>query len=53
MGDTPVNGGRLIAFEGIDGCGKSTQLQRFAKTAKKAGRDVIVRNAAIPGYKQP
>lgn len=37
-----MNGGRLIAFEGIDGCGKSTQLARFVQNARKAGRDVVV-----------
>ena len=49
MGDTPVNAGRLIAFEGIDGCGKSTQLQRFAKNATSAGRDVVVTGEPTTG----
>lgn len=37
-----MNRGRLIAFEGIDGCGKSTQLERFAANATRAGRDIVV-----------
>ncbi len=49
MGDTPVNGGRLIAFEGIDGCGKSTQLQRFAENASNAGHDVVVTGEPTSG----
>ena len=49
MGDTPVNAGRLIAFEGLDGCGKSTQLQRFAQNAKHAGWDVVVTGEPTSG----
>jgi dTMP kinase len=49
VGDTPVNGGRLVAFEGIDGCGKSTQLRRFAENARKAGRDVVVTGEPTTG----
>ncbi len=37
----PVNGGRLIAFEGLDGCGKSTQLERLAARLRALGCDVV------------
>jgi dTMP kinase len=36
-----VNGGRLIAFEGLDGCGKSTQLERLAARLRALGCDVV------------
>ncbi|MDJ0867612.1 MAG: dTMP kinase [Myxococcota bacterium] len=34
-----MNRGRLVAFEGIDGCGKSTQLARFARALEQAGHE--------------
>ena len=37
----PVNGGRLLVFEGLDGCGKSTQLAKLARALRAAGHDVL------------
>ena len=36
-----VNRGRLVALEGIDGCGKSTQAARIADALRARGRDVV------------
>jgi dTMP kinase len=34
--------GKLITFEGLDGCGKSTQIERLAASLLQQGRPVIV-----------
>jgi dTMP kinase len=44
-----VNRGRLIAFEGIDGCGKSTQLERLEASFRRAGCDVVATREPTDG----
>src|SRR4051812_2474253 len=34
--------GIFITFEGLDGCGKTTQLERLAKALRAEGREVVV-----------
>lgn len=34
--------GRFITFEGLDGCGKSTQMEKLAKALRVHGLDVVV-----------
>lgn len=34
--------GKFISFEGIDGAGKSTHIERFAERLRAAGRQVLV-----------
>jgi dTMP kinase len=38
---TQTNRGAFISFEGIDGCGKTTQLGRIAERLRASGRDVV------------
>jgi dTMP kinase len=33
--------GKFITFEGLDGCGKTTQLEKLAKVLRKQGIDVL------------
>jgi dTMP kinase len=37
-----VNAGKLVVFEGVDGCGKSTQIARLAGHLRAGGRSVRV-----------
>jgi dTMP kinase len=39
---TRARTGRLISFEGLDGCGKSTQIDRLASVLRTQGLDVVV-----------
>jgi dTMP kinase len=34
--------GRFITIEGLDGCGKSTQLERLAKVLRKEGLHIVI-----------
>ncbi len=49
MHTAAVNPGTLIAFEGIDGCGKSTQLARYAERLRAAGHDVLATREPTDG----
>jgi len=44
-----VNRGKLIVFEGIDGCGKSTQLTRAAMAMRARGVDPVVTREPTDG----
>ena len=37
-----MNAGRLLVFEGLDGCGKSTQIELLARALREAGGEVLV-----------
>ena len=39
---THAHRGRFITFEGLDGCGKSTQLKKLAAVLRSQGFDVVV-----------
>lgn len=41
--------GLLIAFEGLDGSGKSTQLARLHQRLRSAGHDVVATREPTPG----
>ncbi len=44
-----VNSGRLLALEGLDGCGKSTQVAALAAALRHAGHDVVVTREPTDG----
>jgi dTMP kinase len=44
-----VNRGLLIAFEGIDGCGKSTQLRRLAGRLRGSGHSITTTHEPTDG----
>ena len=44
-----VKRGILIVFEGLDGCGKSTQLRRAAEALTGRGQDIVVTREPTDG----
>jgi dTMP kinase len=44
-----VNRGRLLALEGLDGCGKSTQIEPLAEALRRAGHEVVTTREPTDG----
>lgn len=44
-----MNRGRLLALEGLDGCGKSTQIEPLAEALRRAGHEVIATREPTDG----
>lgn len=44
-----MNRGRLLALEGLDGCGKSTQVEPLAEALRRAGHDVLTTREPTDG----
>jgi dTMP kinase len=44
-----VNRGQLIVFEGLDGCGKSTQVARLTAALRAAGHEVLATREPTQG----
>jgi dTMP kinase len=44
-----VNRGRLVALEGLDGCGKTTQAARIAEALRARGRDALLTREPTDG----
>jgi dTMP kinase len=45
----PVKRGKLVAFEGLDGCGKSTQVAALVRALRDAGRDALATREPTEG----
>ncbi|MGH0029153.1 MAG: dTMP kinase [Myxococcota bacterium] len=44
-----MNPGRLVALEGLDGCGKTTQLPHVVRALEQAGHDVLATREPTEG----